>query len=53
MEKVWLKSYPAGVPSEIDVSEFKSVNDVFARTCTRYPGRPAFRNLDCDRLTPN
>jgi len=48
MEKVWLKSYPAGVPSEIDMSEFKSVNDVFARACAKYPDRPAFRNLDSD-----
>ena len=48
MEKVWLKSYPVGVSSEIDMNEYASINDVFTRTCRKYPDRPAFRNLDTD-----
>jgi long-chain acyl-CoA synthetase len=48
MEKIWLKSYPAGVPPEIDMSEYASVNDVFTRTCQKYPDRPAFSNLDTE-----
>ena len=27
MEKIWLKSYPPGVPAEIDPSAFDSLND--------------------------
>ena len=29
MEKIWLKSYPKGVPAEIDVNAYRSIRDVF------------------------
>jgi hypothetical protein len=29
VEKVWLKSYPEGIPAEIDVNEFSSVVEIF------------------------
>jgi long-chain acyl-CoA synthetase len=45
MDKIWLNSYPAGVPPEIDVNTYTSVNDVLACTCREFPTRPAFRNL--------
>ncbi len=45
MYKVWLESYPASVQPEIDLAEYASVPDVLARTCSRFPDRPAFRNL--------
>ena len=58
MEKVWLKSYPAGVPAEIDPGAFSSVVDIFEQSVSRYADRPAFGNLGCflsyadaDRLT--
>ncbi|MGI9334502.1 MAG: AMP-binding protein [Gammaproteobacteria bacterium] len=47
MEKVWLKSYPAGVPAEIDPAAYSSVVDVFERSARRYADRPAFGNLGC------
>ena len=28
-ERPWLSHYPAGVPAEIDLDEFASINDVF------------------------
>ena len=31
MERIWLKSYPPGVPADIDPSEFKSLVEVFDR----------------------
>jgi len=31
VEKIWLKSYPKGVPAEIDVNTYASVRDVFDR----------------------
>ncbi len=42
MEKVWLKSYPEGVPTEIDPSEFMSVGEVFERSCREYAERDAY-----------
>ncbi|AKJ70247.1 long-chain-fatty-acid-CoA ligase [Pandoraea thiooxydans] len=45
MEKVWLKSYPPGVPAEIDMDEFSSLLDVFHQSCAKFPQRPAFCNL--------
>ncbi|MDK9702329.1 MAG: long-chain-fatty-acid--CoA ligase [Sulfuritalea sp.] len=46
MEKVWLKHYPAGVPAEIDVDEFRSIGDLFARSVQRYGQRKAYINMD-------
>ena len=58
MEKIWLNSYPAGVPAEIDLAEFVSLNDLFERTVGRYAGRTAFTCMgssisyaDLDRLS--
>ena len=45
MQKVWLESYPAGVPFEIDLNECASVTAILAQTCRKYPNHPAFRNL--------
>jgi long-chain acyl-CoA synthetase len=42
MEKVWLKSYPKGVPAEIDPSEFMSVGEVFERSCREFAERDAY-----------
>ncbi len=45
MDKIWLKSYPAGVPAEIDLNEYPSLNAVLAQSCRKYRDLPAFRNL--------
>lgn len=45
MEKLWLKSYPAGIPAEIDPAEFGSLNELFERTVKCYAGRPAFASM--------
>ena len=42
MEKVWLKSYPEGVPAEIDVGQFRSLGDLFERSVAQYADREAF-----------
>jgi long-chain acyl-CoA synthetase len=42
MEKIWLKSYPPGVPAEIDPSQYSSVADLFEESFREYPARPAF-----------
>jgi len=58
MEKVWLKSYPAGVADEVDVGEFGSVANLIEKSCQRHGKRPAFSNMgatltydDIDRLS--
>ncbi len=45
MEKVWLKSYPAGVPAEIDVNEFQSIGQMFERSVQGYRERTAYINM--------
>ena len=45
MDKIWLQSYRAGVPAEIDLSEYTSLNDLLAQSCRKFQDRPAFRNL--------
>jgi long-chain acyl-CoA synthetase len=58
MDKPWLRSYPPGVPAEVDVHEFSSVKDILERSCQRFADRPAYSNLgvtityaELDRLT--
>src|SRR3989338_8633033 len=46
MEKIWLKHYPAGVPAEIDVDEFRSIGDLFDRSVKQYGSRTAYINMD-------
>ncbi|QVM90078.1 long-chain-fatty-acid--CoA ligase [Pseudomonas entomophila] len=41
----WNDKRPAGVPSTIDMNAYKSVVDVFERSCKRFADRPAFSNL--------
>lgn len=42
MEKIWLKSYPPGVPAEIDPGRYSSVSDLFDESFREYRTRPAF-----------
>ena len=42
MEKIWIKSYSAGVPAEIDVSALGSIADYFEDAAARYAERRAF-----------
>jgi len=42
MEKIWLKSYPPGVPAEIDYGDYRSVGELFEKCVKQYAERPAF-----------
>ena len=42
MEKIWLKSYPPGVPAEIDVNEYASLREVLEDSCAKFGSRPAY-----------
>lgn len=44
MQKPWLKSYPAGIPENIDYSEFSSVADIFDSSISRYADLPVYTN---------
>ena len=43
--KIWLDSYPEGVPPEVDVHAFASLKDMFERSCARFRDQPAFANM--------
>ena len=45
MEKVWLKHYPAGVPAEIDLTEYASLADFFARGAALWSDKVAYVNM--------
>ncbi|MDA8258676.1 MAG: long-chain-fatty-acid--CoA ligase [Betaproteobacteria bacterium] len=45
MEKIWVKHYPTGVPAEINVDEFRSIGDLFARSVKQYGSRKAYINM--------
>lgn len=45
MEKIWLKSYPPGVPAEINPDAYHSVVEVFNKSCQEFRDHPAFYNL--------
>ena len=42
MERIWLKSYPPGMPADVTWHEFKSVGELFEMSCTKFAERPAF-----------
>ncbi|TFW30765.1 AMP-binding protein [Massilia horti] len=44
MEKIWLKSYPPGVPAEVDLDRFNSLSDLLAWIADRFPSQDAFSN---------
>ncbi|MEY4616667.1 MAG: hypothetical protein RJB66_1627 [Pseudomonadota bacterium] len=54
----WIKSYPAGIPYEVDVRRFNNLCEVFEESCKKYREKPALSNLgttltyhEYDRLT--
>ncbi len=57
MDRPWLKSYPPGVPAEIDKSQYANIRDIFQQSVKRFADAPAFSNMgvtltfrDLDRL---
>ena len=45
MQPIWLKNYPPGIPSEVDVHAFASLPAVLQRSCQRFADLPAYSNL--------
>ena len=42
MDKIWLKSYPPGVPAEIDASEFPSLNAIAEESFRKFADAAAY-----------
>ncbi len=45
MEKIWLKSYPEGIPAEAPTPPWRSVKDLFDHTFAAYPNNAAYTNM--------
>ena len=46
MEKIWLKSYPAGVPKEIDCTQYRSLAQLLEEAFRKYADRNAYVCMD-------
>jgi len=45
VKKIWLSSYPPGVPAEIDPLSVRSVRELLERSCTEFAARSAFTQM--------
>ncbi|GAB3358580.1 MULTISPECIES: long-chain-fatty-acid--CoA ligase [Giesbergeria] len=45
MEKIWLKSYPPGIPSEIDIDHIPSLVALFEDACRKYADKVAYISM--------
>ncbi len=45
MERIWLKSYPAGVPADIDAKGFGSIGDFIKASVEKFGSRTAFLSM--------
>ena len=46
MERIWLKSYPPGVPADIDPQAYRSIGDMFEHSARRFATLPAYTCMD-------
>lgn len=45
MERIWLKSYPAGVEPEVRYDQYRSVGDLFDKCAAQFGARPAYTSM--------
>jgi long-chain acyl-CoA synthetase len=45
MERIWQKSYPPGVPAEIDTHQYGSLVELFEKSIRDFGDRPAFTSM--------
>ncbi len=48
MDKPWLKSYPPGVPAQIDLGGYRSIVDLLEQSCSKYKDRMAYHNMGAE-----
>ena len=46
MERIWLKQYPAGVPADIDVTQYASLVELLEESFAKFADRRAFICMD-------
>jgi len=46
MDRIWLKSYPPGVPAEIDPTQLRSLKELLEKSCAEHAERVAFVQMD-------
>jgi long-chain acyl-CoA synthetase len=46
MERFWLKHYPAGVPADVDVTQYKSLVELMEEAFRKYAERSAYAFMD-------
>jgi long-chain acyl-CoA synthetase len=46
MDRIWLKSYPPGVPAEIDSSQLRTLRELLEKSCAEHAERVAFVQMD-------
>jgi len=46
MERIWLKQYPAGVPADIDVTQYASLVELLEESFAKFSDRKAFICMD-------
>lgn len=47
MERIWLKSYPQGVPTDISIDHVPSLVALVEQACTTYADKVAYISMDC------
>jgi long-chain acyl-CoA synthetase len=45
LEKLWLKSYPEGMPEKIPPCEFRSLRELIESSFAAHPDRPSYTNM--------
>ena len=45
MEKIWLRYYPPGIPTEVDHGQYRSMGELFESATDKYRDRPAYTNM--------
>src|SRR5689334_5421460 len=46
MERIWLKQYPPGVPSDVDVTQYSSLVELLEESFAKFADRKAFICMD-------
>lgn len=46
MRKIWLESYPEGIPAEVNVRSYPTLKDMLERSCLRFRDNTAFISMN-------
>jgi len=45
VDKIWVNSYPEGVPAEVSAPPWRSIRDLFEHSFSEFEGNPAYTNM--------